>query len=81
MASLMLFNKIHNEAVKTLVTDNAFVSDARFGHKVGQIVPKWDKSETYWDIIRFHNSVHFGSVSNNILKSDLKKFEICPFWG
>ena len=47
MASLMLFNKIHNEAVKTLVTDNAFVSDVRFGPKVGQIVPKWDKSETY----------------------------------
>jgi len=33
---------------------------ARFGHKVGQIGPKWDKSRTF-------------SLSQNKLKSDLKK--------
>ena len=31
--------------------------DGRFGSKVGQIGPKWDKSESFSDQI----SVHFGS--------------------
>ena len=39
----------------------------RFDSKVGQIGPKWDKSGTYSDQI----SVHFGSESQNALKSDL----------
>ena len=39
--------------------------------------PKWDKSGTFSDQI----SVHFGSVSQNVLKSDLKKSQICPIWG
>ena len=42
--------------------------DGKFGPKVGQIGPKWDKSGTFPDQI----SVHFGSVRQNILKSDLK---------
>ena len=46
----------------------------RFAYKVGQIGPKWDKSGTFSDLI----SVHFGSSSQNVLKSDLKKSRICP---
>ena len=42
------------------------------GPKVGQIVTKWDKSETFSDQI----SVHFGAVRQNVLKSDLKKSRI-----
>ena len=42
----------------------------RFGPKVGQIDPKWDKSGIFFSD---HISVHFGSVSQNILISDLKK--------
>ena len=43
---------------------------ARFGPKVGQIGPKWDKSGTFSDQI----SVHFNSKSSksqDLLKSDL----------
>ena len=39
----------------------------RFGNKVGQIWPKWDKSVTFPD----HISVHSGSPSHT--KTDLKK--------
>ena len=28
-----------------------------------------------------HNSVHFGSVSENVPKCDLKRSQICPIWG
>ena len=45
---------------------------ARFGPKVGQIGPKWEKSGTFSDQI----SVHFGALRQNVLKSDLKKFRI-----
>ena len=41
---------------------------ARSGSKVVQIGPKWDKSGTFSD----HISVQFGSVSQNVLKFDLK---------
>ena len=27
-----------------------------------------------------HNSVHFGSVCENVLKCDLKRSQICPIW-
>ena len=46
----------------------------RFGPKVGQIVPKWNKSKTFSDQI----SVHFESASQSVLKSDVKKSRICP---
>ena len=49
----------------------------RFGLKMGQIGPKWDKSGTFSDQI----PVHFGSSSQSVLKSDLKKSWICPIWG
>ena len=39
--------------------------DGRFGSKVGQIGPKWEKS----------------GASKNVLKSDLKKPRICPILG
>ena len=51
--------------------------DVRFETKVGHIGPKWDKSKTFLDQI----SVHFGSPSQNELKSDLKKSQICLIWG
>ena len=38
---------------------------------------KWDKSVTFSDQI----SVHFGSQSQNLLKSDLKKSRICSILG
>ena len=47
-----------------------------FDSQVGQIAPKWDKSGTFSDEI----SVHFGSPSQNVLKSHLKKSRICPNW-
>ena len=47
---------------------------ARFGLEIGQISPKSEKSGTFLDQI----SVHFGSASQNVLKSDLKKFQIFP---
>ena len=51
--------------------------DVRFGLKVGQIGPKWDKCWTFSDKI----SVHFGSLSQNVLKSYLKKSSICTICG
>ena len=48
-----------------------------FGSKVGQIGPKWDKSRAFSDQI----SVHFGLSGQNVLKSDLKKPQICPIWA
>ena len=47
---------------------------ARSGPKVGQIGPKCDKSRTFSSQI----SVHFGSMSQNELKSDLKMSRIYP---
>ena len=44
------------------------IRNIRFYPKVGQITSKWDKSGTFSDQI----SVHFGSPSQNVLKSDLK---------
>ena len=44
--------------------------------KVGQIGAKWDKSGIFED----HFSVHFDSESQNILKNDLQKSQMCPFW-
>ena len=51
--------------------------DARFGLKVCQIGIKWVKASTFQDQI----SVHFGSPSQNVLKYDLEKSQICPRWG
>ena len=51
----------------------AVTRDGRFGSKVGQIDPKWDKSGTFSDQI----SVHLAQMS----WSDLKKSRICPIWG
>jgi len=45
----------------------------RFGPKVGQIYTNWDKS----GIFHIQISVYFGSPSQNVLKSDLKKSRIC----
>ena len=45
--------------------------DGRFGSKVGQIGPKWDKSGAFSDQISVQNA----------LKSDLKKLRIGPIWG
>ena len=50
--------------------------DVRFWHKFGRFGTKWEKSGTFSD----HFSVHFGSRSQNVLKFDLKKSRICPFW-
>ena len=52
---------------------NSFSGGVRFGYKVGQIGPKWDKSVTFSD----HISVHFGARQ----QSDMKKSRMCPFWG
>ena len=51
--------------------------DGRFGSKVGQIGPKWDKSGVFF---RSDFSA-FGAGAPNALKSDLKKPRICPIWG
>ena len=51
--------------------------DGRFGSKVGQIGPKWDKSGAFF---RSDFSA-FGAGAPNALKSDLKKPRICPIWG
>ena len=53
---------------------NSWGRDVGFGSKMGQIGPKWDKYRIFSDQI----SVHYGSVSQNILKSNLKKLLICP---
>ena len=47
---------------------------ARYGSNVGQIDIKLDQSVIFSDQI----SVHFGSASQNLLKSDLKISRICP---
>ena len=44
----------------------------RFRPKEAHIGPKWDKSGTFSD----QTSVHFGSLSQNVLKFDLKKSRI-----
>ena len=50
----------------------------RLEPKVDQIGPIWDKSRTFSDPI----SVHFASVSQNVLKSHMKiKAPLCPIWG
>ena len=80
----------HIKEVRLLLTTSVLCGDCiewiwntvtSFGPKVGQIGPKWDKSETF----SAHNSVHFGSVSENVLKlCDLKRSQIClisgPIW-
>ena len=50
--------------------------DGRFGSKVGQIGPKWDKSGAF--------QIWFQCIwrpAPNALKSDLKKPRICPIWA
>ena len=49
--------------------------DVRFGPKMGQIAPKSDKSGT----LSVQILVHFDSLSQNILKSDLKNHIFVPF--
>ena len=51
--------------------------DVRFGFKVGQIRPKWDKSG---NIFR-SDSVHFGSSSRNVLNLIWKYSRICRIWS
>ena len=50
--------------------------DVWFGFKGSQIGPKLDKSVTFSDQI----SIYFGSLSQNVLNSDLRKSRICPIW-
>ena len=54
---------IHN-----LHTNLGHSTDVYFCTKVGQIDPKWNKSETFSDQIL----VHFGASRQNVLKCDLK---------
>ena len=44
-----------------------FAGMANLTSKLGQIVPKWDKSGTFSEYVL-------------VLKSDLKKPRICPIW-
>ena len=60
---------------QSVYTHSRGYRDVRFGPKVGQIAPKWDKSGTFSDQI----SVHFG-LSQNVLKSDLKKLSDSPLF-
>ena len=74
---------------------NGEPSDLRFGPKIDQIDPKLDKLGTFSNHISVYyfgspkqildflrsSSVHFGSVSRNVLKYDLKKSRISPIWG
>ena len=53
------------------------ITHVRVASKQGQIQPKWDKFWTFSD----HISVHFGSLSQNVLKYDQKKSRICPILG
>ena len=53
------------------------IGDVRFGPKVGQISHKLDKSGTFSDQI----SVHFGSVSQNVLTLILKSHTIIVPFG
>ena len=54
-----------------------YLSLAISGTKVPQIVLKWDKSGAFSHQI----SVQFGSASQIVLKSDLRKSRICPICG
>ena len=58
---------------------DAGVAHVRFSAKVGQIQigPKLEKS----GIFKISFSVHFGSVSQNEQKTNLKKSRICPVWS
>ena len=51
-----------------------YTKHIRFGPKVAQIGPKWDKSRTFSD----QTSVDFDLSGQYLLKSDLKKSQICP---
>ena len=42
----------------------------------GRLTPKWDKSVTFLNKI----SVYFRLPSQNVLKYELKKSQICPIW-
>ena len=55
------------------------VTNRRFGLKVGQIGPKWDKSGIFSD----QNSLHFGSVRESVLKSYLTSHGFIPkvYWN
>ena len=59
-------------AVNNILVSN--VLGCQFGAEVGQIVPNRGKPGTFSDQI----SVHLGSPSPNVLKSDLKKSRIFP---
>ena len=62
----------HVERVFTVSTRGS-----KFELKMGQIDPKWGQSRDFLD----QSSVHFGSASQNVLKSDLKKSRIYPILG
>ena len=51
--------------------------DGKFGPKVGQIGPKWDKTGKFSHQI----SVQLVSLSLNVLKYDLKNSRIYPIWS
>ena len=64
----------------------------RFGSKVGQIGPKWDKSGAISDQFSVHLAPNPGlfqirfqfstvHLASNALISNLKKLRICPIWG
>ena len=55
---------------------NRYLQDCMIWLKVDKIGTKWDKSRTFSDQF----SVHFGSVSQNILIFDLKKFQTYHIW-
>ena len=71
-------NKTNNELVDRLMTFSVSFTDmdidVRLTPNVGQNGAKWDKFGTFSDQIL----VHFGSMSQNVLKSDQKKSRICP---
>ena len=50
----------------------------RFGPKVGQFGPKWEKSGTFF---RSDFGIYFGSWNKNLLKFDLKMSWICNICG
>ena len=56
--------------------NSIWIRDGRFGSKVGQIGPNWDKSGTFSDQI----SVHLAQKRQNVLKCDVKKLWICLIW-
>ena len=77
--TLLKWNSWNNYRYKKIIPFNFYnrfhCMVIRFIDKVVQIGPKRDKPRTFSDQI----SVHFGSPSQNILKSDLKMSQICPF--